>query len=112
MEWINGDEATAPIADQVLVSVPVESKSLMKGLAVGLFITCDEGNSFYLNWTHQGVVRTKRFDVIGGGMFIYLVESQPINKRNPADEGTSITITVINTAVSTAAKYQGSLMIR
>ena len=103
--WEIGNEATAPGAGTVLVAKTL--KSGYRGHIYGFLLSAEEANQFRINWTSQGVARSKKIDFSGAGTISEEMKEH-LNKGLEADAGTTITITNITAAVA-GKIYQASL---
>jgi len=104
--WVYAAEVTAPGAGDTLVSKTVSAGK--SGYIYGFFLTAGEANDFRINWTSGGSSYSKRI-TFGSAGTIESIASIPMNEGLPADEETSITITVVNAAGAGVA-YQANLL--
>ncbi|MEM4619694.1 MAG: hypothetical protein QW607_05720 [Desulfurococcaceae archaeon] len=104
--WIHGTEVTAPAANTNLVSKTVSSGK--QGYIYGFYITAGEANDFKINWTSGGTARSIRIMFTGKGSLQY-VDFVPLNEGLPADAGTTISITNVNSG-SSGIIYQARLL--
>ena len=105
--WKNyADIITAPTAGQVLVSYPTTQ---IQTWIYGFFISCTEFNTFMINWisNKSNFVRLVPF---GGLGMMQAIDYIPLNEGFPADNRTTITITVVN-AAAIGEQYQAGLLI-
>ena len=105
--WKNyADIITAPTAGQVLVSYPTTQ---IQTWIYGFFISCTEVNNFMVNWICGGNPFA-RLIPFGGLGYSSEIDYVPLNEGLPADNRTTITITVVN-AGNISQQYQAGLMI-
>lgn len=105
--WIHAAEQTAPGAGTALVTKTVTAG--LNGYIYGFFISAQEANDFLLNWTSEGVAKSKRI-IFGSMGTTECVDPIPLNEALPADELTSITITNVN-AGGAGKIYQCNLLV-
>jgi len=104
--WVYAAEVTAPGAGDTLVSKTVIAGE--SGKIYGFFLSAGEANDFKLNWTSGGAAYSKRIIFSSAGT-VENVSSIAENEGLPADEGTAITITVVN-AAAVGIVYQANLL--
>jgi hypothetical protein len=105
--WVHGGEVTAPPANTALVSWTVPAGKV--GYIYGFYINASEGNEFKINWTSGSVAYSRRIVFPGKGTLQY-VDIVAFNEGLPADGGTSVTITNVNTG-SEGIVYQAALLV-
>jgi len=104
--WIHGSEATAPSAGATLVSKTVSSGK--KGYIYGFFISAGEANDFYIQWVSGGTTYKIRIPLSSKGAVQY-VDFVALNEGLPADDGSTVSIIVVN-AGSSGVVYQSRLL--
>ena len=105
-DWVPGTEVTAPAAGTALVSKTVSTGKV--GYIYGFFISAGEANDFKINYTSGGAAKSIRVIFSGKGTVQY-ADLVAMNKGEPADAGSSITITNVN-AGSAGIVYQARLL--
>jgi hypothetical protein len=105
--WIHGGEIVAPVAGTALVSWTVPAGKV--GYVYGFFISTGEGNDFRISWTSGGVARSRHIVFPSRGSLQY-VDMVAFNEGLPADGGTSVAITNVNTG-SVGVVYQAALLV-
>jgi len=104
--WIYAAEQVAPGAGTALVTQAVTAAK--SGYIYGFFISVQEANDFLLNWTSGGAARAKRI-IFGSMGTTECVDPIALNEGLPADGGTNITITNVNTGVA-GKVYQANVL--
>jgi len=104
--WIHADEVTAPAAGSSLVSVSVSAGKT--GYIYGFYIMASEPNDFKIQWTSSGSLYSIRITFSGPGT-VHYSDFIPLNKGQPADGGSTISVVNVN-AGSEGKVYQARLL--
>ncbi|MEM2376818.1 MAG: hypothetical protein QXZ10_04315 [Sulfolobales archaeon] len=103
--WVFGSEASNPPANTILAQYNVPSGKT--GYIHGLYISCEDGNRFAIQFTSNNTTYTLYIVMPTGGT-IYLTDFIAMNEGLPCDGGTTISIKNINSGVGL---YQAGLFI-
>ncbi|MEM1523612.1 MAG: hypothetical protein QXU69_11305 [Thermofilaceae archaeon] len=104
--WVHGGEVVAPAAGTALVSRIVSIGKV--GYIYGFYISAGEANDFRINWTSGATAYSIRIVFPSKGSLQY-VDFVPINEGLPADGGSTISITNVNSG-SAGVVYQARIL--
>jgi len=107
LAYVRGSYVAAPAAGSALTSYTLPSG--VRGVVLAVLLDATEGNLFTIGWTSGGTSKSYVARLPSSGVISY--EFGPgLNIDDPADPGSTITVSV-NNAGSSGSSYKADLLI-